>query len=499
MLNTVRQKHWRKTQPWGLYKTQGGSYYEDFPSEGVVQMSSSGLRDSQMVASNFRSMINDLKRRPEDAARDLGISLHEVDAYLSGEMEITMALVQKAVEVWPVSPRDFFLLRDDCPNGVKIMRSAASKNSARVMARAGIDYYEYRDTAMSSVAAFRPEWIQELCVVEDDDPNNPLVQWNNGHFLHQFTYFIGPVNFYYRDREGNKRVAVMKTGDSMHISPFVPHTFTTRKNTDGRLGLILALTYSNKLGGEAKQELGLLGKEQAQKLVMNFDSPDGASGQLVRFHREGLSMPIETLAKNLGKTAEWVGKIEDGEHQASLEVLTSISRELGVSLRELLLGGAGDDPVQLRNYSDCRRWTVPSDSLSPAYEIVELCGPEKLPFSKALEITVTSRSQDETCWLNVGLHQYVYNLGDAALTLRWEAGLESFEEVIHPGDSFYMKPGVRHAYLGELTRLLVLRIGGRIGGDVLHELATVGSEHLDRVLVESMQWFDPKGRQDLPK
>ena len=25
MLNTVRQKHWRKTQLWGLHKTQGGS------------------------------------------------------------------------------------------------------------------------------------------------------------------------------------------------------------------------------------------------------------------------------------------------------------------------------------------------------------------------------------------------------------------------------------------------------------------------------------------
>jgi len=25
MLNTVMQKHWRKTQLWGLHKTQGGS------------------------------------------------------------------------------------------------------------------------------------------------------------------------------------------------------------------------------------------------------------------------------------------------------------------------------------------------------------------------------------------------------------------------------------------------------------------------------------------
>ena len=458
-----------------------------------------GLTDTRRMASNFRSLINDLKRRPEDAAKDLGVSVDEVVAYLSGETEITMALVEKAIGVWPISPRDFFLLRDDCPNAVKVMRATESKNSARVMSRAGADYYEYRDTAMSSVAAFRPEWIQTLCIVEDDEPDNPLVQWNNGHFLHQFTYFIGPVNFYYRDSEGNKKVAVMNTGDSMYISPFVPHTFTTRKNAAGELGLILALTYSNKLGGEAQQELGLLGTDQAQKLVMNFDSVGEASGSLIRFHREGLSMPIEALAEALGATVESVHGIENGKEEASLQLLVSVSRELRVPLRELLSGGAEESPVQLRTYSDCRGWTVPSESMSPGYKITELCGPQKLPFSKALEITVNSISHHEICWLEVGLHQYVYNLGDSPVTLRWRPGADSFEDIIQPGDSFYMKPGVTHAYLSEGTRLLVLRIGGRIGGDVLHELATVGSEHLDRVLSESMQWFDPKGRQDLAK
>ena len=67
------------------------------------------------------------------------------------------------------------------------------------MHRGGKPYYEYRDTAMSSVGPFRPEWIEELCVVDDNEPNNKQVQWNNGHFMHQFTYFIGEVNFYYLD------------------------------------------------------------------------------------------------------------------------------------------------------------------------------------------------------------------------------------------------------------------------------------------------------------
>ena len=96
------------------------------------------------------------------------------------------------------------------------------------MERAGKPYYEYRDTAMSRLASFRPEWIKELCEVTDDDPANPEIQWNNGHFLHQFTYFIGDVNFYYYEGR-EKRVACMGTGDTMYITPFIPHSFATHR------------------------------------------------------------------------------------------------------------------------------------------------------------------------------------------------------------------------------------------------------------------------------
>ena len=78
------------------------------------------------------------------------------------------------------------------------------------MERAGQPYYEYRDTVITSSTSFRPEWIEELCFVGDNDPENSSVQWNNGHFMHQFTYFIGDVNYYYRGPDGEKKVAIMK-------------------------------------------------------------------------------------------------------------------------------------------------------------------------------------------------------------------------------------------------------------------------------------------------
>ena len=150
------------------------------------------------------------------------------------------------------------------------------------MSRAGNDYYEYRDTAMSSLSQFRPEWIKELCVVDDNDADNPAIQWNNGHFLHQFTYFVGPVNFYYRGTDGMKQVAVMETGDSMYISPFVPHSFASRRNDDGELGVILALTYGDKLGGETRQEVSALGAELAAGLALDFADPKRSFGSLLR-------------------------------------------------------------------------------------------------------------------------------------------------------------------------------------------------------------------------
>lgn len=449
------------------------------------------------MASNFRSIINDLKRRPQDAARDLEITEEEVNEILSGETEISQRIVDKALEVWPVSPRDFFLLRDDCPNGVRVMSAESTLESARIMSRAGSDYYEYRDTAMSSVSAFRPEWIQELCVVADNSAENPSVQWNNGHFLHQFTYFIGPVNFYYRDHEGEKQVATMQTGDSMYIAPFVPHSFTTRKNDEGALGLILALTYSNKLGGEAQQELSLLGREQAGKLLLDFGSGARASSALAKFHREALSMPKEALANLLGMSVDSLESFEGGRSDVDFDFLQSVAEQLKVPVRELLPSGIPDSRVHVLTRAERREWVLKNTGGEIVYEVAELCSVESLPFSKALEISVTEASVDSRTWLDTGTHQYVFNLGPGPVGLHWSFDGTEFNEEIEASASFYMKPCTRHAFTSVGAKLLVLRIGGRVGGDVLQELAHIRPDDLERVLGESMQWFDPRGRKNV--
>ena len=105
---------------------------------------------------NFLGILNDIKRRPEDAAKELEISLDEIHSIINGQKILTSEIVNKAIKIWPVNARDFYIVRDDCPLGIKIMKAEESSKSSRIMERAGKPYYEYRDTVMSTVAPFRP-------------------------------------------------------------------------------------------------------------------------------------------------------------------------------------------------------------------------------------------------------------------------------------------------------------------------------------------------------
>lgn len=446
---------------------------------------------------NFRAILNDLKRRPEDAAAELGVPLPEIEDIIAGRSSLPASLVEKAIATWPISPRDFYLLEDDAPSGVRIHRAEDSERSSRVMSRAGTDYYEYRDTAMSSLSQFRPEWIKELCVVDDNDPENPAVQWNNGHFLHQFTYFVGPVNFYYRGADGAKHVAVMNTGDSMYISPFVPHSFASRRNDEGALGIILALTYGDKLGGETRQEVSALGAELAAGLALDFSDRRRAFGSLLRFHRDGASLTTAELADRSGIDRERIERFEAGAEEPTGDDVERLAAGLRVSVRDLALPEVQEDAVLVQSYGDGRRWAYPEER--PAYEIVELTPVRSMPFSKGLELNVLRDGEAEPD-LQVGLHQYLYNVGPEPVTLAWRTNGEHHEQPLQPDDSAYVKPSVPHAFRGTGGRLLVLRIGGRVTGDGQMELSRIlatGDDNLARVVGETKQWYDPKGRRNI--
>ena len=442
--------------------------------------------ENKRIGSNFLGILNDLKRRPEDAARELDVSIEEINLIIEGKKKLSSELIERAAKIWPINERDFYIIHDDCSLGIKIMRSTDSEKSSRVMNRAGKPYYEYRDTAMSSLAPFRPEWIMELCYVDDNDPNNVNVQWNNGHFMHQFTYFIGEVNFYYLDLDGKKQVAIMNTGDSMYIAPFTPHTFTTRVGAK-KNGLILALTYGNKLTGDIQQELSSISSELGQEYALDFSSRNNAFSSLLTFHREIGSVSIKELSQRSGIDDKKIKCFENNSAIPSEFELQILASSLNVNVRDLLPNEKMAKKVILQSHDECKNWLYPE---SENYKFHDLASSSALPYSKAFEIDVLS--QDELSFdLKVGLHQYIYNIGNTDVHLNWLYNNKKYAEIIHPGDSTYLKPFLQHNFRGS-GKLLALRLGGKITGDSQRELSFVGKTNVKRAINESMLWFNPK-------
>ena len=398
--------------------------------------------------------------------------------------------VEKAAKIWPVNVSDFYMIHDDTPTGVKVMSAEESKMSSRIMNRAGKPYYEYRDTAMSSVAPFRPEWIMELCVVDDNDPNNKSVQWNNGHFMHQFTYFIGHVNFYYKNSNGEKQVALMNTGDSMYITPFTPHSFATRIDAKQN-GLILALTFGNKISGDVKQELSSISTELGQEYVLDFSTKEQTTSSLIKFHREMCSISVKELSKRTGIDSNKITNIENNASEPSEIELNNIANTLDVNIRDIIANDTIEKKVIIKKHDAGKKWFYPEDS--PKYEFLELAGSRTLPYSKAYEVNIISSINNALMDLKAGLHQYVYNIGDSNISLNWILNNKQYTETIHPGDSVYTKPFLPHNFRGS-GKLLVLRLGGKIVGDSQRELSIIGKENVKRAIDESMQWFNPEGR-----
>jgi len=339
---------------------------------------------------------------------------------------------------------------------------------------------------MSSLAPFRPEWIMELCYVDDNDPNNPNVQWNRGHFMHQFTYFIGEVNFYYIDSDGKKQVAVMNTGDSMYITPFTPHTFTTRTGAKHN-GLILAITYGNKLTGDVQQELSSISSELGQEYALDFTSRQNSFSSLLTFHREIGSISIKELSKRSNISEKQIEDFENYVMIPSDVVLQKLASSLNINVRDILPNEKIEKKVILKSHEEGQNWFYPE---SENYKFHDLASSSTLPYSKALEINVFSHD-DQSLDLKVGLHQYIYNIGDTNIILNWLYENKHYSEIIHSGDSVYLKPFLQHNFRGS-GKLLALRLGGKITGDSQRELSFVGKRNVKRAINETMQWFDPK-------
>ena len=434
---------------------------------------------SGLFALKFRKILNDLKRRPEDAARELNIPSEEINKMLNGELDPDFSLLKKATEIWPINLNDFFGIEDDTINNYRIFTNEESNNTTRIMQRKNKPYYKYKDTVMSKISPFRPEWIEELIVVNDSNPENPDVVFNNGHFLHQFTYFIGPVNFYYIDENGKKKLEEMNTGDSMYISPYTPHSFTTRKNKENKLGLILALTYTDKVDNEVLNELSVIGYELAKKYLINYNNEIDGFKKNLQYFLNISSLTEETFEKinNIN-----LKKIYNTNSIPSFEDLEKIASALNINLKDLIPYKRFTS-VKIRKYEKNSEWNYPSEK-NYMYRFVELANVNQLPCSKALELSVIVEEDHET-FLEVPAHQYLYNIGETDCILE----IEKIKQKFSPGDSVYLKPNVKHKFVRK-SKILILRIGGKIYGENLFHISSLSEKNFERLVNDNKPWFN---------
>lgn len=439
------------------------------------------------VAALLRSTANDLKRDDEAADADLGLPRGSFADYTSGAQTVNWDLIERAVRAWPLNERDLLATHDDCPDGVLVHRVADSVASSRVIDRGGRPYYEYRDTAMSRVASFRPEWIRML-VVADGGAEDQKVCWNNGHLLYQFTYFVGPVNYYY-EWEGVRRCARLSTGDSVWGVPFGRHSFTSRD--ERQPSYILALTYGGGLVGDAQRELAVLGERTARELAIGQD-PSEAQAALLRAQLDARAMTGAELARRSGIGDARLGELRAGSGAATATELAALSAALGVSVRDLLVPRTNvADGVVIRRASAAASWGYP-DGATLAYLVTELAGDPAHPHTTGIELRVLRRDVVEESFLSTHQHQYLYVLGTAPVLMTSTSMAGERDEVLQPGDSAYVKPGVRCAFAAHAEgepRILLLRIEGSVTADIRFRLGAMAANGIRRYVSESQIWY----------
>ncbi len=448
------------------------------------------------VGSRIRCELNDLKRTTESAAKELEVPLKDLKDIIEGKKdeETTFRFIDRLSDFYPIDGKQLYLLKDDTINGIRYMGSSASYKSRRVFNRKSKSgelkpYYEYRDTAMSRLCLFKPEWILMLREVNDFDPYNPDMVLNKGHNLHQFGLFVGPVNFYWEDINGINHCTKMQTRDSNYITPFLKHSFTTRDANE--LAYIVACTNGGEVS-RAQREAYALGPELLKNFILNFRSKNEASIQLLKqyiFNDIHSLDSIDKLLKSFDKKLDIYKIISTDTAITSYEyeVLSSI---LKVEVSDLVFPEYREEDDMVLNYnSSTKPHSYPSIE-NPRYLIHQCAKTSKMPFLKGSIIEVLCTETDISYPIKRSLHTYMINFGKSEINLEYKYKDKIYKKKLYPYDSIYLKPFIQFA-LGNPSRgksnLFCVGISGSMNLAAQKELSTLAEP--PRVITELQEWY----------
>lgn len=446
-------------------------------------------------------VAGDIKRDPEFLAQETGVGIDKVQAVLSGvaspqEFEL---LIGRMVEIYPFSRLNLEVVKDDTDEGAVIQTSENAKKTSRVFNRLDrfgnlSSYYEYRDAAMSAVGPFKPEWIKELRVPLTNDPDDPDVAYNKGHFQHQQTLYVGPVNLYWQDDNGS-HISYMNTGDSNYGTPYVPHSFTSRD--PDREAYIMAVTFAGRLETAVQQDLSLLPPDSIKSSLLDLSSTQNAFSRLFRRKLQDALLPIERVIKAYPTHRHRIEGFYDGSVTPTYEEIESLADILQINVRDLIPPNATSEyEVVVKRYDNSQQWFYPTED-DPVYRVFSLAGSPKISEVKSFKISPLKSSdhidsQEKFLDLETPMHIFGYNYGQNPAVFFWEGDQGDVKSAnIDPGGSFYLKPLKRHGLrlISGPTDFMIVRIGGNLSGDTFFELSSFPKESIERLLHETGLWY----------
>ena len=445
------------------------------------------------LGARIYSEANDLKRTPDALADELNVDREKIANVIAGNCSLgeMYEIIRKMGENYPIDESDMYLINNDCLTGVSIMRAADSKRSSRIFTRRNksgerTPYYEYRDSAMSKTSPFKPEWIKELRVVKDSDPENPDVAYNNGHFLHQLTFFIGPVNFYW-ERDGKKYCREMNTGDSNYITPFHSHSFSSRdKDQDA---LIIAVTFGGDVR-RAQKELYALGNNLVEKSRLDFRNHPNGMRQLIMQHLKNERQSIDNVDKQLKSNGSSIclSSLLNNNDEIAYEDIKILAKILHVEPGDLMLPKYdSDEDVVVKHKKTDEDYFYPND-VNRLYTISPLAKTSKMPLMKGFDVEINTDKINMDNNFESSLHNFGYNYGDKPINISWEHDDSISEDILYPGDSIYIQPFVKHALSNSGSSLFFIGVSGTINLETQRELSYFPNS--DRVAFETKKWFD---------
>lgn len=433
----------------------------------------------------IRNKLNSIKRPIDIAAKELNIDKNILLNCINGKLEEkeVIKIVHKIVNIYPIKISNIFLEKNTTEDGVIYCSNEDTMKSKRIICRKNKDgyetpYYNYYDCATNKYSPFKPELIDMVRIVDNNNPDNKDVVYNKGHLETQLTFYINKVNTYYEINE-KKYCIETNTGDCNLYIPYIPHTFANRdKNFNSR---ILAITFSsnivdnisnlsyisydglNSISGDLRNTEELFEKRLKKYLDRNFLTKDNLIEKLLEKHNK--TDIHNYFNKNI-----------------KLDIITkNICKILNIKKNEIIFEQLNEDTIFKK-----------FDNIYHKYNNLLL---NKHVISKNIRdiVSYNVKLQDNNNYnvFNSCYYQFIYNYSDNPFLFKWGEKMEN-EKIINSGDSLNVFPFINHSFsfIEKESNFYLVKVPGGLNETILNEYSLFDPKNKYRFCDnESTKWW----------